>query len=388
MNRQFANQGVPRVILEIESSRASGRSLLRGVADYARHHGPWSFYWEPGGLEKTWPRLKSLDAHGIILRDVDHLSEVIARGLPAVVVGHSRLEVRGLANVITDSATIGKVAAEHLLHVQLGHFAYCGFDDKPWSHLRGQSFSLRLREAGFATLFYRLPRFHVPISWQSERLYMAEWLKSLPKPIGIMSCNDDRGQNVIEACKVAGLRVPDEVAIIGADNDELVCELADPPLSSVAINFERAGYQSARVLDQLMQGQPVDHKTIFASALHVVARQSTNLLLISDPHLAKALRFIHEHARAAVGVADVAAASGLSRRVLEKRFRSSLSRSILSEVRRVRTEQICRLLVETGQPISQIALALGFDNVEHIARYFRHEKKTTPLAYRKQYGHP
>ena len=385
-NRHFANRRVPRVILEIESSRASGRSLLRGIADYARHRGPWSFYWEPGGLEKSWPRLKTLNADGIILRDVERVQEVIACGVPAVVIGHSKKEVTGLVNVISDSAAIGQMAAEHLLHVQLRQFAFCGFDDKPWSRLRGQSFSARIREAGYGTHFYRLPRFRVAVSWHSERLYMAEWLKSLPKPIGVMACNDDRGQNVIEASKVAGLRVPDEVAIIGADNDELVCELSDPPMSSVAINFERAGYESAQVLDQLMRGQAAANNTILVPAMHVSARQSTDLLLVSDPQLAKALRFIREHARQAVGVAAVAAAAGLSRRVLEKRFRTLLARSVLSELRRVRIEQICRLLVETNQPISQIALALGYENVEHIARYFRRERKMTPLAFRKQYG--
>jgi len=180
--------------------------------------------------------------------------------------------------------------------------------------------------------------------------------------------------------------VPDEVAIIGADNDELVCELSDPPMSSVAINFERAGYESAQVLDRLMRGQAAANNTILVPAMHVSARQSTDLLLVSDPQLAKALRFIREHARQAVGVAAVAAAAGLSRRVLEKRFRTLLARSVLSELRRVRIEQICRLLVETNQPISQIALALGYENVEHIARYFRRERKMTPLAFRKQYG--
>ena len=385
-NRHFANRRVPRVILEIESSRASGRSLLRGIADYARHRGPWSFYWEPGGLEKSWPRLKTLNADGIILRDVERVQEVIACGVPAVVIGHSKKEVTGLVNVISDSAAIGQMAAEHLLHVQLRQFAFCGFDDKPWSRLRGQSFSARIREAGYGTHFYRLPRFRVAVSWHSERLYMAEWLKSLPKPIGVMACNDDRGQNVIEASKVAGLRVPDEVAIIGADNDELVCELSDPPMSSVAINFERAGYESAQVLDRLMRGQAAANNTILVPAMHVSTRQSTDLLLVSDPQLAKALRFIREHARQAVGVAAVAAAAGLSRRVLEKRFRTLLARSVLSELRRVRIEQICRLLVETNQPISQIALALGYENVEHIARYFRRERKMTPLAFRKQYG--
>jgi LacI family transcriptional regulator len=218
---------------------------------------------------------------------------------------------------------------------------------------------------------------------------MAKWLKSLPKPLGLMACNDDRGQHVIEACKIAGLRVPDEVGIIGADNDELVCELSDPPMSSVAVNFERAGYESAEVLAQLISGHARKRSRsnqIIVQATHVVARQSTDILSISDLALGKGLRFIRQRGNEALNVADVVLAAGLSRRVLEKRFRKLLGRSVLSEIRRVRVEHICRMLVETNQSVSQIALALGYDGVEHFARYFRAEVQMTPLAYRKRFG--
>ena len=136
---------IPKVALLLESSRAAGRALLKGVADYVHHHGDWSFYWEPGGLERAWPKLKSLDLQGIILRDVGKLEEVLAFGVPAVVVGHSRAEVPGLVNVVTDSATIGRLGAEHLLGCGFEHFAYCGTRSAPgehtsWSTLREESF--------------------------------------------------------------------------------------------------------------------------------------------------------------------------------------------------------------------------------------------------------
>ena len=221
---------------------------------------------------------------------------------------------------------------------------------------------------------------------KNEDHFIADWLRSLPKPIGLMACNDDRGQHVIEACKLAGLRVPDEVAVIGADNDELVCELSDPPMSSVAVNFERAGYDSAELLAKLMAGRRSVSKAIVVSPTHVVARQSTNILAIEDAHVAKSLRFIRLHGREAIQVTDVVTASGLSRRVLEKRFRKLLGRSVLIEIRRVRVAQICRLLAETNLSVSQIADSLGYTSIEHIARYFRSEMKMSPLAYRKQHG--
>jgi LacI family transcriptional regulator len=372
------------VVLLIESSRSSGRSLLRGIADYARHHGPWALYWGPGGLEKAWPQLKTLAADGIILRDVEKLDDVLAYGLPAVVVGHSRREIPGLANVITDSEAIGVMGAEHLLNCGFRHFAYCGFDEMPWSVLRGESFRARLAKGAFATHF--CPSDSRSFStWKGEN-HLAEWLKSLPKPLGVMACNDDRGEQVSEACKVAGLSVPDEVGIIGADNDELVCDLADPPLSSVAINFERAGYESAEVLDLLMRGRRPIKRKIIVPATHVVPRRSTDFVAVNDQQVANALRFIRDNARKTISVPEVAQAAGLSRRVLEKRFRQQLRRSVLREIRRVRVAQICRMLVETNASISEIGLALGYDGTEHLARYFRQELHTTPLAFRKRYG--
>jgi len=195
---------IPKVILLIESSRASGRDLLRGVASYSHHHGPWSFYWEPGGLERAWPMLRSLDAHGVILRDVEQLDEVLAQGIPAVVIGHSQQEVPGLVNVVTDSQAIGRMAAEHLLHCGFQHFAFCGVEQRPWSQLRGEFFAARIGEAGRETLFYEAPRVRQASSWRGERQSMSAWLAALPRPLGLMAANDDRGQQVIEAGGEAG----------------------------------------------------------------------------------------------------------------------------------------------------------------------------------------
>jgi LacI family transcriptional regulator len=382
---------IPKVVLLLESSRSSGRDMLRGVANYAHHYGPWSFYWEPAGLEKAWPLFKTLEADGIILRDVEKVEEVVASGIPAVVVGHSRMEIPGLVNVVTDSAAIGSLAAEHLLNAGFRVFGYCGLahsgiERTPWSQQRGESFSRRLRAAGYETHFYRPTPAGSQLPGTSERQRIAHWLASLPTPAGVMACNDDRGQQVIEACRLARLKVPDQVAVIGADNDELVCGFSDPPMSSVAVNFERAGYESAQLLDQMMRGCRVRGFKILVRATNVVARRSTDIVAVDDPSVANALRFIRDHARGLISVPDIARAAGLSRRVLEKRFKRVLKRSALQEIRHARVAAISRMLVETNQTIAQIALTLGFTSEEHIARYFRREQHMTPLAYRRLYG--
>lgn len=380
----------PKVVLLIESSRGSGRKLLNGVARYAHYHGPWSFYWEPGGLEMVWPVLKTLEADGIIMRDVDKLEEVLALGIPAIVVGHKRREVAGLVNVVTDSLRIGRMAAEHLLQCGFRNFAYCGHatpaaEKIPWSELRKEHFAARLQQAGLSLNTYSI-RSTPTQNWPEERNRLAQWLASLPRPVGLMACNDDRGVQVMEACKLAGLSVPDQVGVIGADDDEIVCGLANPPMSSVAINFERAGYESAQALDHLMRGSRKVSSRITVPATHIVARRSTDIVAIEDVPVAKALRFIRDHARRPVSVEEVSRAAGLSRRALERRLRSETGASILDQIRRARTDQIARLLVETDLPVCQIAEALGFDDVQHVARYFRAVKQMGPLAFRKAFG--
>lgn len=380
----------PKVVLLIESSRASGRKLLNGVARYAHYHGPWSFYWEPGGLEMVWPVLKTLDADGIIMRDVDKLKEVLALGIPAIVVGHNRKEVAGMVNVVTDSPKIGRMAAEHLLQCGFRNFAYCGYatpaaENIPWSELRKEHFAARLLQAGLVINNYSI-RTTPTQNWPEERNRLAHWLASLPRPVGLMACNDDCGVQVMEACKLAGLSVPDQVGVIGADDDEIVCGLANPPMSSVAINFERAGYESAQALDHLMRGSRKVPSRITVPATHIVARRSTDIVAIADVPVAKALRFIRDHARRPVSVEEVSRAAGLSRRALERRVRSETGASILDQIRRARTDQIARLLVETELPVCQIAESLGFDDAQHFARYFRAAKQVTPLAYRKSFG--
>ena len=380
-----------KVILSIESSRAAGRDYLRGIARYSHLHGSWSFYWEPRGFEKTGLILEKREVDGIIVRDVSELkNQALRLGIPTVVFGHRDREVRGLINVVTDSQAIGRMAAEHLLQCGFKHFAYCGLarnsiEQTPWSKLRLESFRERVVQAGFiAPAVFVLSA--SGSDWSKPLRQLADWLLKLPQPLGVMACNDDCGAQVAEACKQAGLVVPDAVGIVGVDNDEVVCGLADPAMTSVALNFERAGYQAAEELNRLMQkSEKVPNNNILVLATHVVARRSTDIVAVEDPCLAKALTCIRDRVRTPLTVDEVALASGSSRRTLERSFRRQLGGSILKEIRRQRTDEIARLLVETNLPVTRIAESLGFADVQHFARYFRAGKKTSPLAFRKKH---
>ncbi len=309
---------------------------------------------------------------------------MITLGVPVIIAVHFKSSF-DIPSVDTNPVKIGKMVAEHLLDRGLRNFAFCGFDDMPWSETRKEYFAKRVAEAGFKTHFYKQPASKSMRTWQKEQRRMAEWLRSLPKPCGLMACNDDRGQHAIEACKMVDLKVPEDVAVIGVDNDELICDLTEPPLTSVALDVEKAGYKAAELLDKLMAGKKVENQKITVEPTHVVGRQSTDILAIDDIAVSEAVRFIRNNSNRPIQVGDIIAAVLVSRRSLEQRFRNIIGRSIFREIRRARVERISNMLVETNLPIAQIALDLGFSGIDHIARYFYAEKGTSPQAYRKSH---
>jgi LacI family transcriptional regulator len=254
--------------------------------------------------------------------------------------------------------------------------------------LRRKSFTDRIQQAGWTCENFAIPPFSGRMSPMRERSLIARWLQGLPKPVGLMAANDDRARQVVEACQLAGTTVPSEIGIIGVDNDEVVCGLSDPPLSSVALNFERAGYEAASALDSLMKGKGGEVPArIIVHPTHIVIRRSTDVVAVEDSSIAKALRFIHGPAsRQPMTVADVARHAGISRRLLEKRFRRELGCSVLDEIRRMHTDKMAQLLVETHLSVREIAETLGFGDAQHFARYFRAVKKVSPLAYRKAHA--
>ena len=385
---------IPRIVLLVEHSRAFGRGILYGIAKYSNLHGPWAFYrhppyyMEPWGPRKTLSWLKNIvrkfDADGVIMRTVGNTEAVLELDLPVIVLDINEL-IPAYANIIGSNIEIGKIGAEYLLNRGFRHFAYCGFDNMLWSRQRGEGFCDRVKEAGFETSLYVQPKSKSNRSWEKEQSFVVEWLRLLPKPVALMVCNDDRGQYVTEACKIADLHVPEELAIIGADNDELICDLTDPPLSSVSLNAEMAGYEAAELMEKLMAGEKMAGKLITVKPTHVVTRKSTDILAIEDHEVAEAVRFIRRNAKRTLQVNEVAEAAALSRRVLEKRFRAILNRSVYEEIRRIRINLLTELLIQTDMSISEIAAEMGFPGPEHIARYFRKVKGVSLIDYRKKY---
>jgi LacI family transcriptional regulator len=375
----------PKVIILLETSREYGRLLQFGITKYSYFHGPWTFYREPGGRDRILPQLSDWGANGIIahVNDKKMAKKILETDIPAVIKGYN---MEGMPIIDTDNDAICKMGAEHLLERGFKNFAFCGFDDKYWSNQRAEVFEKRIAKEGYEFFRYSQPKDKAHRSWAKEISFLADWLKTLPKPIGIMTCVDERSSHVMQACKIANLDVPNEVAIIGVDNDELICRLSNPQLSSVALGAERAGYEAAELLDKLMSGKKVKNTKIITRPTHVVTRQSTDVLATQDIMVAKAIQFIHANSNEPIQVSDVVAAVPMSRRTLQLRFRRVLGRSILDEIRRARVDQISEMLVKTNMSVSNIALTLGFTGIDHIARFFRKQKGISPLVYRKKFG--
>jgi len=385
---------IRKVILLIETSRGWSRGLLRGIAKYSRFHGPWGFYrisefyWQPGHIRKKdeLSILRSWNASGVITREMNFASELLTLGIPVIGTDADIPIPENLPYITSNYEKTGQMAAEYFLNKGFKNFAYCGFSDTTWSRERLNGFRQIIEAAGHTVQVYEKPMAKVQKLWKDESGLIANWLRSLPKPIGLMACSDDRSQHVLEASKIAGLHVPEEIAIIGTDNDELLCELSNPTLSSIAFNLEKAGYDTAKLLDQLMDGEPMAGQKIIVQPTTIVTRQSTDILAIEDAEVTAAVRYIREHAKETIQVHDVVGAISASRRSLEQRFRKILNRSILDEIKRIHIEQVAQMLIETNFSIKQISLSLGHRGTENISRYFRQFTGLSPSEFRKQYG--
>jgi len=385
----------PRVALLLETSTEYGRGLLRGILRYARLHGPWSLYVAPGHLEQALPKAKTWSGTGIIARihSLEMAKLIRATRLPFVASSLEESAPLGhgdtFGEIRTNSAAIARMAAAHLLERSLRQFAYCGFMACAWSLQREESFSQYLAERGFSCQVHRIKlanwmqRPNWIANWEFEQPVLVDWLKSLPKPVGLMACNDICGREVLQACVAAGMRVPDDVAVVGVDNDELMCELSTPPLSSVALDLEKAGYEAARLLDGLMSKRVNGEHLVQVEPLYIVTRQSSDVVAQGDPCIATALRFIKDHAGRPIDVSHVVQEAGVSRRTLERRFMHAVGRSVLAELTRCRLERAKRLLLETDLPSQRVAVAAGFGSIKTFNRLFRRATSVSPQHFRQ-----
>jgi len=381
---------MPHVALIIETSKIYGREILLGIGRYLTLHGPWSiFTHERGQNDPDPPWLASWEGDGIITRSLDFglCRGAFQRGITVVSLRHL-FEQPEFPTVFPDQRLIGQRVAEHFVTRGFRHFGYCGVaGNKLWERWRHESFYNVINANGGDCAEYK-PTYMADAekNWEREQAAMIAWLKKLPKPAGIMTAHDTQGVQLLDACRRAGIRVPDEVAVVSVDNDPVACGLASPPLSSLDQNARTLGFEAAELLARLMRGKKVEVKNYFFEPGEVVTRQSSDVLAVKDPNVSKAIRFIQENAYRDIDGAAVARAGGQSRRALEKKFRAVAGRTPMEEVQTIRLRRIKELLVDTDLVLSDLAEQCGFKYHEYMSRFFKKHTGMTPGAYRRRYG--
>ncbi|MDY0170339.1 MAG: DNA-binding transcriptional regulator [Thermoguttaceae bacterium] len=400
------------------------RGLMRGIARYAHTHGPWEFFVSGLTPGVPLPALQTLGGGLLVLspsaRRPDRLADDIRRwGITGIIGRMSAPEVADavlnsalptvaldltdehlaaghplsrLPDATTDCHQAGRLAAEHLLGMGLRRFAFVGRKGQAWSYRREAGFRARLAEAGYECATFTESHARGRSAAARTRVHLAYWLQELSRPAGVFAGNDYVGREVLDAALEVEIKVPYELAVVGADDDHLADELANPPLSSVAFNTADGGYRTAELLDRLMskgsdwqRGEP---PRILIDAVSVVTRQSSDAIAVEDPVVAAALRFIRTHAKEPIGVADVVRHCAVSQRSLGLHFQSVLGHSVRAELQRVRIEWAKRLLAETNLSLEKVAEHAGFASLSYFCHAFRRTTGATPARYRQKYRAP
>ncbi len=385
---------IRRVAVVCNLTRPYDRGIIRGIAHYMHEVGNWSLYAEEDPIQKL-PDLGHWDGDGLIVDFDDRKVATALRGVSTPVVGIGGGygwydPASKIPYLITDNPTIGTLAAEHLVDCGLAQFAFCGFPRtrvNGWSAERAKAFRARIRHHGYTCSVYT-GTLATARRWSDMQQSLVQWLQTLDYPLGLMACNDARARHVLEVCRTLGLRVPDDVAVVGVDNDEIMCELTRPPLSSVEQGTFQMGYEAAALLDRLMSGRRPRRREYLIPPERLVARQSTDVLAVDDPDVATAVRFIRAHACDGIQLADVLEQVAVSCSTLEKRFRTLLGRTIHSEIQRVQIEQVKQLLDTTSLSIQQVMRRAGFNYVQYMTTLFRRTTGYTPAKYRARNTKP
>ena len=376
-----------RVALLIETSTIYGREILEGIAKYQTTHARWSVYLDERDLQAA-PPAWLLERHwdGIICRTTNDVlaNSIISRRIPAIDL-NDRYGELGLPRIRSNMRAIGQLGARHLHERGFRHFAFCGFKNETWSSERLEGFVSEMQKLdGSYGVYESVWRGKGVPKWDTDQQKIAAWIASLPKPVGIMACNDVRGHHVLNACEESGFFVPEQVAVVGVDNNELLCDFCNPPLSSIQPNPQRVGYEAAMLLGRLMAGEPTESMDTLIDPIGVILRQSTDALGIADPDVVAAIAFIRERAFFGVTVEQVVEHVDVSRSHLERSFRKYLGHSPQLEIRWTQIKRIKQLLIETDLPLASIARLVGFEHTEYMTVVFKRLNGMSPAAFRHE----
>ena len=385
----------PKVIVLLLTAFKVHRDFLRGVIRFNRLHGPWEMHIIEGGkFEQATFNSKTSEYDGLIAyaTDDNYLNIIKTQNKPSIVVDpwddyQSQLPLREYDTILCDSQAVGRAAADYFLSQKFRHFGYVSIaqtENLQWSRERYNGFVSQVENAGYKCHLYENFSPKTQNDWGAEAKDLTKWLSALPKQIALLAAMDVRGRQLIEACRSAGISVPGEVAVLGVDNDELLCESTYPPMSSIKMNIEEAAFQGAALLHKrMMEKSNSPAELIYYGPTEIVSRRSTNPSIVRNKKVIEALEFIEMNARHLITTVDVANHVGISRRSLEMSFKKEIFRTVNQEITRIRLEKVRLLLKETEMSIAKIARETGFTNENYLSLVFRKHEKMTMSDYRR-----
>jgi LacI family transcriptional regulator len=381
-----------KIILLSDFSEEYNKNLLRGITRYSKDHGPWTFckmptyYRETIGIEGILQWAKEWEADGIIghFYNDEEVNKFTEAKIPVIAVDFKE-RFTDIPNITGNYHETGRLGADYFLKKGFKNFAFYGFNNIVWSRERAEGFEERIQEAGFDVHYYELKDSRSNDLWYYKPSALSEWLKALPKPIALMTCDDNQGHHITEAARHAGIRIPDDIAVLGVDNDETICHLSDPPLSSIETDSEKGGYEAARLMEQMIENKTCTGPDVVVKATQIVTRHSTDIFASKDKYIVTALKYIHGNLDKNLKVNQVLREVPLSRRSLEKRFFLTTGYPVYEYIYNQRIEKFTQKLLETDMTIFEIAMELGLSDSKNIARQFKQIKGITPMEYRKKH---
>lgn len=384
-----------RILFLTDFSEAYARNLLLGIARYAHAVGQaWSLCRLPlsirdkFGIEAVIDLAKKMRADVVIgqFYNTDNV-ELFARNGIITIAQDFKARFTTIPNITGPHFLAGKMGAEYFAKKGFRHFAFYGTRDVVWSDERMQGFRETVRAANPSFTFSALCKNTQNALWDYDTNQLVTWLQSLPKPVAIMACDDNHAYHITEACQQGEgggrLRIPDDIAVLGVDNDETICRLSSPNLSSLNQNIEQGGYDVAQLIDRILRDPATPREDVMVQPTHIVTRQSTDIYANNDLHIAEVLKYIHENISQKITVDELVELVPLSRRLLETRFKRSMSTSIYDYILQTRIEKVAQLLCE-GLSVSEAAIELGFSDIKNLSRMFRQQRGMTPSEYRRE----
>lgn len=387
---QKLTKSMYKIILLIDFTEDYGKSLLKGITQYSKENGPWLFcrmpmhYRENLSMDHIIKFAKDWKADGIIAQFYNHadIKKLVETKIP-VIVEDFKERFTEFPNITGGYFEAGQMGAKYFINKGYKNFAFYGFDNIVWSRERAEGFEDSVIKHGEKVYFFSPKKIASRELWFYKPSALSKWLTSLPKPIAIMACDDERAQNITEACKYSKIKIPEEVAVLGVDNDELTCNLSDPPLSSIGLDIKQGGYEAAKLMQLMIENKNQEIYDIVVKPTTIITRQSTDICATTDQQIAKALNYIHQNIENNINVEDVLKTVSISRRALEKRFLEVTGSAVYKYICHLRIRKFSDKLLESDKSIYEIALEIGYNDNKNLSRLFKQIHGCTPLQYRK-----